>query len=156
MVNRARRITAAVQTHDPLLYAKDDGKAIRIYRKQKEWRRESLNNYTPIWTFVRNDHLVMSLTDTWGVTGKPVDWGIEPVLARIKALDLWGNDNLANQFFVEEEKHEKSKERDFKNNVESFLYDFRSTFAKGTNDINTSLLSKIDKRRIGDKKLWQS
>ena len=153
---RARRITRALQTYDSLLYAKNDCGTIRIYRKFKEVRREALNIYTPIFAVVRNDHLVMSLTDTWGSRGKPVDWGIEPIMARIKALDLWNSDNLSTKFFVDEDKEEISKRRDFRNNLESFLYDFRSQFARATNDVNTSLLSKFDKRRIVDKKLWQS
>jgi hypothetical protein len=156
MSNRAKRITKAIKSIDAKLYAKHDGKCIRIFRESYEYRRELLNVNMHFWNIVRNDHLVMSLTDNWGVNGKPVDWGILPIMARLKALDLWNSDNLINQLWVDHEKHEKSKERSFRNNVESFLGDFRSTFAKATNDINTSSLAKTDKRRIGDKKLWQS
>lgn len=146
MSHRARRITDAIQTHDYELYAKDDGKAIRIYRKQKELRKESLTSEISVWNVVRNDHLVMSLTDNWGVHGNRVDWGVEPIMARLRALDLWNSDNAADQFFKNEEKHEASKSRAFRNNVESFLGDFKSQFAKSTNDINTSNMSKINKR----------
>lgn len=147
--HRARKITNAIQSYDAELYAKDDGRAIRIYRKGKEYRQEQLTFQTSILNLVRNDHLVMSLTDTWGISGKRVDWGIEPIMARIRALDLWQNQNMANQFFEQEEKFEKSKEREFRNNVESFLYDFKSTFAKSMNDVNTSNLSKKINKRIG-------
>jgi len=153
---RARRLTHFLKTHDPELYARDDGQSIKVYRRCKEFRLESLGYETPVLNLVRNDHLVMSLTDTWGVKGKRVDWGIEPVMARIKALDLWNSNNLADQFFKEEEEHEKQKAKDFSNNVESFLYDFRSQFKKATSDINTSNLNKFDKRKLGDNKLWQS
>ena len=156
MTYRARRITKALQIYDYMLYAKEDNSAIRIYRKCTEFRLEQIDVNIPVWNMVRNDHLVMSLTDTWGVRGKPVDWGIEPIMARIKALDLWNNDNLSTQFFKDEEKDKESRERDFRNNTEAFLYDFRSQFAKATNDVNTSSLSKFDKRRNGDKRLWQS
>ena len=156
MTYRTRRITKALQTYDRFLYAKEDEKAIRIFRKCKEYRLEHIDVNTPVFNSIRNDYLVMSLTDTWGVKGKSVDWGIEPIMARIKALDLWNNDNLFSQFFKDEEKDKESRERDFRNNTESFLYDFRSQFAKATNDVNTSSLSKFDKRRNGDKRLWQS
>lgn len=156
MSYRARRITSAIKPIDAKLYAHHDGKCIRIFRESYEYRREALNSYIGFWNVVRNDHLVMSLTDNWGVNGKPVDWGILPICARLKALDLWNNDNLINKIFIDEEKDKISREKNFRNNVESFLGDFRSQFAKATNDINTSSLSKIDKRRIGDKKLWQS
>lgn len=153
---RARRITKALQTYDYELYAKQDNEVIRVYRKCKELRIEHIDVNTPMLNMVRNDHLVMSLTDTWGTRGKPVDWGIEPIMARIKALDLWNSDNLSSKFFTDEEKEEESKMRDFRNSTESFLYDFKSQFARATNDVNTSSLSKFDKRRNGDKKLWQS
>lgn len=142
MSHRAKRITNAIQTHDRELYAKHDGKAIRIYRKCKELRREMLKADVSVWNVVRNDHLVMSITDTWGVTGKPVDWGIEPIMARLRALDLWNESNLADKFFKDEEKLEKSKDREFKNTVESFLYDFKSQFQAATKDINTANMSK--------------
>lgn len=151
---RARKITKELQKYDRLLYAKDDGKAIRIFRVGKEFREEKFNN-TSFLNLVRNDHLVMSLTDTWGVRGHRVDWGIEPIMARIKALDLWNSDNLSEEFFKNEEIEEKSKERQMRNNIESFLYEFKSQFAKATDGINTSTLDKLDKRRLGDKK-WQS
>jgi hypothetical protein len=154
-MTRCDEITRAIQGHDRDLYAKKVGSMIQIFRKCKEYRRETLDHGITLWNLIRNDWLVMSLTDTWGARGKPVEWGILPIMARIKALDLWNSDNVSKEFFEQEEKDEKSKERDFKNNVESFLYDFRSQFAKATNDINTSTLNKIDKRRLGEKK-WQS
>lgn len=156
MSHRAHRISDAVQTYDYLLYAKADWDSIKIYRKCKEYRNDWLSFEVPLLVVQRNDHLVMSLTDTWGARGKKVDWGIEPIMARLKAMDLWNSHNVADEFFKNEEKHKKSKERDFRNNVESFLYDFKSQFQKATGDINTSSMSKFDKRRIGDKKLWQS
>jgi hypothetical protein len=156
MAHRANKITAAIQAHDYLLYAKDDGRAIRIYRKQKEFRPEYLGFEKPVLNLVRNDYLVMSLTDTWGMNGRRVDWGIEPILARLKAMDLWNSGNIGDQFFEDEKKHEESKSKEFRNNVESFLYDFKGQFAKATSDINTSNLNKLDKRALGEKKLWQS
>lgn len=142
MAHRAKRITDAIQALDYELYAKDDGVAIRIYRKCKELRSEALTPDVQVLNVVRNDHLVMSLTDTWGVKGKRVDWGIEPILARIKALDLWNSNNMATEFFAQEEQDAKSKERKLRNSTEDFLYDFKDQFAKATNDINTSGFSK--------------
>lgn len=142
MSHRARRITDAVQTYDRLLYAKDDGRAIRIFRKGKAYRPEQLSYDVKVWNLISDDHLVMSMTDTWGVNGKRVDWGIEPIMARLRALDLWNSDNLANRFFEQEEIDQKSRERQMRNSTEAFLYDFKSQFARATNDVNTSNLSK--------------
>ena len=157
MSSRARQITAALKSYDYELYAKEDyNGVIRIYRKCKEMRSEWISYQVPLGVIVRNDHLVMSLTDTWGSRGQKVDWGILPIMARIKALDLWNSRNLSNEFFEQEEKDEISRERHMRNTTESFLYEFKDQFKKATNDINTSSLNKFDKRKLGDKKLWQS
>lgn len=87
-------------------------------------------------------YLVMSLTDTWGVSGKPIPWGIEVVLNRLKALDLSRNENIFKDIEREDEKVEESEKRDFSNTVESFLYDYRSEFKKSFNDVNTSNLRR--------------
>jgi len=142
MAHRARRITDAIQTHDALLYAKDDKGVIRIYRKCKEYQPEQLTPGIAILNVIRNDHLVMSLTDTWGVRGTKADWGIEPIMARLRALDLWNSWNLAEQFFKDEEIDAKARARKMKNSTEDFLYDFKRSFQKSTNDIVVSNLSK--------------
>lgn len=88
-------------------------------------------------------YYIFSLTENWGLRGKPVEWGIEPILARLKAIDLWNQgvtsvDNLV----AEQERVEEGKMRDFRNNTESFLKDFRRQFARATNDVNTALMDK--------------
>ncbi len=91
-------------------------------------------------------NLLMSLTDTWTASGKPVSWGIEVVLNRIKAHDLWRDDTFVERWIKDQDKIEQGREKDFRNNVESFLYDFRSQFHKATNEINTSNLNKVSNR----------
>lgn len=81
-----------------------------------------------------------------------MNWGVEVIIARLKALDLWRNDKLAEELILGYEKDEQIKQKDFRNNVESFLKDFRRQFAKATDGINTACLSQTDKRRLGEKK----
>jgi hypothetical protein len=88
-------------------------------------------------------HFVFSLTDTWTADGKPVPWGIDVVVNRLKAHDLWRDEDFVEKFFQSEEKREEGERRNFRNNVESFLYDFRRQFARATDGINTSSLEKI-------------
>lgn len=85
----------------------------------------------------------MSLTDTWKANGTPRNWGIDVVLNRVKANDLWNNPDFMNDFVKQNEAIEASKDRAFKNDVEAFLYDFRSEFHKATSDINTASLDKV-------------
>ena len=108
MSHTARRITDEIQRYDYKLYAKKDNDGvIRIYRKCKEYRSEQLTRDVSVLNLINNDHLVMSLTDTWGFRGKPVDWGVLPIMARLRAMDLWNSENLSSEFFKNEEKDEK-------------------------------------------------
>ncbi len=127
-------IDRAVRRYDAYLFAnlEADG-AIHIYRK------------APF--SVSLPHHVFTLTDTWTIHGKPVEWGIEPVLARLKAMDLWKEETEVDRIETNLKKQDETKERDFKNNVESFLKDFRRQFARSTDGINTGSLAKIDNRR---------
>jgi hypothetical protein len=127
--SRAKTLTRHLRAHDSKLFAvnfKED--RIDVYRKS------DLGCNPP--------HFLFPLTDDWTISGRPVEWGIEVVLARIKAHDLWRDDSLAEQLIASYEKASESKDRDRRNNLESFLYDYRSTFAKATNGVNTSLLPK--------------
>lgn len=146
-MGRAERITKAIQDHDRQLFAKREDDKIYIFRN---WKR-----YEPVWLddssyvlHARPDrHLIFALTDTWNVHGKAVDWGIEPIMARLKAIDLWGRADFMNEYLKERERIQESKQRDFRNSVESFMYEFRDSFKEATKDINTANLNKLDRRK---------
>lgn len=88
-------------------------------------------------------HFIFSLTEDWSPQGRPVPWGIDVVLNRIRAHDLWRDDSFIENYIKECEKMSESKERARRNDVESFLYDYRRQFAKATSDINTGTMEKI-------------
>ncbi len=128
-MGRVADISRALKQHDSCLYAQETKPGrIDVYRKSQ------FGGHPP--------NLVFSLTENWLVTGRPVPWGIDVVLNRLKAHDLWRDDRFVERLIEDQEKEEESKTRDFRNNVESFLYDFRRQFQKATNDINTSTLNK--------------
>lgn len=128
-MGRVDEITRAVSSYDPCLYAQETKPGrIDLYRKNRSG--------------MEPPHFLFSLTDTWQPTGRPVDWGVEPLLNRVRAMDLWRDDKFVERLIADHEKNQESKERDRRNNVESFLYDFKSQFQKATNDINTSTLEK--------------
>lgn len=108
------------------------------------WNGGTYRHLRPISNFI------FSLTDDWKPTGRAVDWGIDPLINRLKAMDLWNNPRFAEDLIQSYEKKEKAKDRDFKNSVESFFYDFRRQFARTFDDVNTSTLAKIDRRRLHD------
>lgn len=128
-MGRVKDMTSALKRHDSCLYAQETHLGrIDIYRKSQ------YGDHPP--------HFVFALTEDWTPKGVPVTWGVDVVLNRLKAHDLWRDDTFVERWITQHEKREESERRSFRNNVESFLYDFRSEFKKATSDINTSLLKK--------------
>lgn len=132
-MRRVREVTKVVRDYDPCLYAMEmpDGR-IDIYRKNRE-------NISP-------PHFIFSLTDTWQPSGRKVDWGVDPILNRIRAHDLWRDDGFVESWIADDEKRAESRDRSRRSGVEDFLYDFRGQFNKTFNDVNTSNMNKISKK----------
>lgn len=132
-MGRVNEITRAVKSYDPCLYAQESKQGrIDLYRKNRSG--------------MEPPHFLFSLTDTWQPTGRPVDWGVEPLLNRIRAMDLWRDDQFVEKWIAQKEKMDESRDRDRRNSVEAFLYDFKGQFQKATNDINTSTLEKVHRK----------
>lgn len=145
-MGRTERITKLLKTHDYKLYCEKNGEGtLCVFREGHSTESYALNN--DVLTVVRpTPDFVFALTDTWKAQGRAVDWGLEPIMARIKEIDLWKRD-IAAELSEQYDKNKLSKKRDFKNRAESFLFDYRSQFARTFNDVNTSTLKKIDNRR---------
>lgn len=137
-MGRVNEMTRALRSHDSCLYAQETKPGrVDIYRKSR------FGGHPP--------NFIMALTDNWQADGRPVPWGIEVVLNRIKAHDLWRDDTFIERWIEDHDKSEKSRERAFHNSVESFMYDFRDHFRKATDGVNTSLLNKrIPERKISN------
>ncbi len=88
-------------------------------------------------------NLVFSLTEDWSVRTPPVEWGIEVVMNRVKAHDIWRDDSFVENFIADYEKQDASNERALKNSIEGFVREFRRPFAKATDSVNTSNLKKL-------------
>lgn len=99
-----------------------------------------------LWFSFRSDQLVLPITDNWTESGKPVDWGIEPIFWKIQQLDGYRDDGYE-EFVKQRERIKSNKERAHRNEIKALAYDCRREFAKATNEINTSTLDKVDKRR---------
>jgi hypothetical protein len=135
MDSRARDVHNAVKAYDRELIAqREQNGVIHIYRKPPGSASEIF--------------FVMALTDNWSAQGKPVPWGLEVICARLRAMDLWKSETEVDRIQIAREKEAEISRKDFRNNIEAFLSEFRRGFAKATNDINTSSLSKYDKRAL--------
>ena len=151
MEARAKTLTRYIQEYDRELYAKARYGRIDILRKSFRYVAYDVDGMT-LLSPVENDWLVTSLTHNWNVTGRPVDWGIEPVLARLRSIDLHRRD-LANEIIEAKEKDLESKDRTMDNNLEAFWKDNRRLWAKNFEQVNRSSLSKKDRRYSDDVKL---
>lgn len=145
-MGRAEDITKAIKSHDRELYCEKnrEGK-LCVYRKGS--RIESYDVNGQVIDFVRPaPSFVFALTENWKTNSEPVEWGLVPIVERLKAIDLWNRD-LAGECIKATERDIESRDRARKNSTESFLYEFRRQFARATNEVNTANLAKIDRRK---------
>lgn len=145
-----KRLTEEIKKHDPLLYALKTNSGMRqVWRKAQKWdaaywiSEEQAPTSSPT-------QFILALTDDWTLTGKAVEWGIEPVMQKILEMDSWRDDSLLSNLRKEREKAKELRDRELKNELKARAYDMRKDFARATNEINTSALEKVDHRRIYD------
>ncbi len=123
----ANRLNRELKAHDSMLFLQETKPG-----RHDVYRRSGQGDSLP--------HFIFSLTDSWQPTGAPVEYGLDVVLNRIKANDLWRDDSFVENWLAQHEKDVESKERAKQNSIESFLYDFRRQFAKATDSVNTANL----------------
>lgn len=148
---REHQITRALQGYDTELYAQKgyEGR-IDIFRKVYRYETHDCGEFF-LTRSVEEPYRVFSLTDTWTPWGNPVEWGIEPILARLRSIDLWKRD-VGSETIASNNKIKESKDRSRKNDLEAFLYDNKRVFQRAFNDVNTSSLDKRTDRRYRDEK----
>ncbi len=146
---RAQAINRELKYLDKELYAvKADTGLVHIFRKGVRW--ESFDFGNDRLSFSRpSPHHILTLTHNWSASGRPVEWGIEPLLARLKEIDNHNHDVLA-RIWEENEKKESLRKRAKSNDLKAMAYDVRRDFAKSVNEVNTSTLAKTELRRKKD------
>lgn len=148
MNTKLRQIARLLKRYDSNLYPKKylTG-AMGIVRKKRRWGHHKLPDGSTLWFGYDDDQLVLPITDNWTESGKPVDWGIEPIFWKIQQLDGWRDDGDYDRFCAQRDQNKRNSERARRNELKALAYDCRREFAQATNEINTSTLEKIDKRR---------
>lgn len=119
------RLNQVIKSFDRELFAKRVGEQVQIHRKSVQ------NGDATV-------HLILALTHNWLAHGKPVEWGLEPILQRLLSMDSWRNDSIYSDMVKDRESAKYWEERERKNNSRAMALDIRKDFAKSTNDINTS------------------
>ncbi len=147
-MDQRRRITIEVKKWDRDLFCDYGPKGVlSIMRKANEYHSVEVDGVRVVYP-QPCPQIVLVLTDDWTQRGKPVEWGLEPLMRKLKAIDTWLNPVF--DFVKQEEKSKESATRHRHNEQEAFLKEFRPQFAKSFNDVNTSTLNKIDRRRDGN------
>ena len=152
MDSKLRQVTRLLKRYDSDLFPKRflDG-AMGVMRKRRTFDFYQFENPKFNLWFARDyDELVVPVTDTWLDTGMPVDWGIEPLLQQIQKQDSWRDDGEYDRFCIERENKKRNTLRARQNDMRARAADMRKDFARAMNDVNTSSLEKIDKRRKYD------
>lgn len=145
-MGREQEITRDIKRHDPKLYCERNKEGtLCIFREGTTYDAYDVDG-NALYVSRPTPHFVFALTDNWTTNGRPVPWGIEPIRARLKAIDLWSRE-LAEDLIGEYEKDEIAQERELDNSIEAFVKDFRSQVKKTFSDFNTSTLGKGDRRR---------
>lgn len=152
-MGRAERITKHLRAYDSELYCAEDTEGkLCVWRKVRKTERYTIDGVN--YVFVRPDsHRVFSLTHDWGVKGRPADWGILPIMEKVRSCDVWQRD-IVRELEEQQQKIDKSNERDLDNKNEAFLKEFRPQFAKAFNDTRVANMDmKKDLRRTNEKKI---
>lgn len=139
------RLTRELRKFDRDLFARRDGEFVNVYRWRKFYQRHDLEGGTALFVVDRQPGYIMSLTSNWSLTGKPVAWGIEPIMQRIQEIDAHNRDVYAN-LMAEREKAEKSKERAESGHFEDIARETRNEFKQAFADYNVSQLAP--KRKV--------
>lgn len=147
---RVSRITRELRNFDRRLFAhrRADG-MIQIIRQADRLEASNYLQDDPELTPL-HPQFIIALTDNWNTTGKPVEWGIEPIMNQLKSMDSWRNTRILDQLREKREREARDKERTQRNELRAQALDMRRDFARATNGINTSTLAKVDNRRKAD------
>lgn len=150
MDHRVKRITEVVRGHDRQLFAyrSMDGKVL-VMRQGDRLAASDYNQSAPDVAKL-NPQLVFALTDTWRVDGIPVEWGLEPILDQLKSRDAWAHPDTFRDMVKTRDRVKADQERSKRNEIRGLAADLRREFASATNDINTSTVEKVDRRRVKD------
>jgi hypothetical protein len=154
-VGRAREITNAVKAHDRSLYCdRDKAGKLCIYRTSHRFETFWIDSNTSLCVARPAPFLIFTLTHNWSPQGIPVDWGTIPILERLKAHDLRQRDIVA-EMEKDYDKQKASLARDSRNQAEAFAEEMRPRFKKAFADVNTSNMSKIERKQKDEAKLCQ-
>jgi hypothetical protein len=141
-----QRLNQELRFYDRELHAKDDGDRVNVYRYRKAYDKHEIHGGAVVFVLKKQSEYVMSLTDNWALSGRPVLRGIEQVMSRIREIDSHNRSDWFEEFKREREIIDQSIERKQKSDCEAIASETRTEFKKAFNDYNVSSLAP--KRKV--------
>lgn len=139
MDQRLSRITQEVRRYDRRLFGfRASNGMIQILREAEKLDASD----APDEVVVSNPHpqFILALTHDWTLQGKPVEWGLEPIMTKLRSMDSWLEDKILDKMRKRREQEAEDSKRVEKNNIRAMAADVRKDFAKATNEINVASL----------------
>lgn len=149
MSGRVMRINEVVKQYDRKLFARASAGKVLILRRGDRLEASDYNQREPELARL-NPQLILALTHNWKVDGLPVEWGLEPLMLQLRSMDSWADPDMYRNMVKKRELEASEKERANRNDLRARAADMRQDFARATNEINTSSLAKLDRRRKQD------
>lgn len=149
---RERRIEETIQYHDRELFLnKNYLGELQVMRRAFTMIPHDFDGHT-VYVKTPTPHYIMSLTEDWTGKTRPVDWGLDPIVRRLKEIDDWGSESAFDRMLKDNDRRDAIKKNAFNSLTEDVAREWRKEFKKHTDDILTHSVNKIDSRRKGDKK----
>jgi len=149
---RETRIEQTIQAHDHLLFLNKNYKGeLQIMRRSFSMVPHDFDGVT-VYVRTPTPHYIMSLTEDWTGRTRSVDWGLEPIIRRLKEIDDWGGESAFDRMLKENERRDALKKKSFASLTEDVAREWRKDFKRHTEDILTHSVDRKDPRSKGDRK----
>lgn len=146
MDSQTRRVYLEVSRFcDRLTARRESTGAIHVYEKTVGWEPFYFNDQK--FLIVRpNYELVFPLTHNWRVDGKPIEYGLEVVLDRLKQHDIHVRDKFLEEIRQQNEKIDEARKKDRRNRDYDYAKeDLSWHLKKSMKDYNLSTV--VDKKK---------
>lgn len=153
MDQRAVHLNRIIKSHDRDLFVERSRRGTLILKRKAEVSDVYEVDGCTLIHNRQKPQVVFHLTDNWTATGKPVDWGADAVIERLREHDTWHNPDFFRKFEEQSERARASRKRHLRSEAEAFFSDYRREFARQTEGVMTHSLDKSGvtkglKRRI--------
>jgi hypothetical protein len=133
---RLRRINRELRSYDRNLFAvQANTGVIHVLRKAEKWEAADALDIEEADKSTR-PQFIFATTDDWTQSGSPREWGIEPIMEHLRAMDSWtASERPLAKIRRNRERLEQETKRAWENTNRAIAADMRRDFARVTNDI---------------------